>query len=464
MEETPVKTLIALGASALLFASLAGASTDSPSTTRVSVSSSGGEGNLASYPQGLSADARYVAFTSLSSNLVPGDTNDRQDAFVRDRVTGETERVSLSNTGAEGEPGPDPFGGSATEGISADGRYVVFRSDAPNLVDGDTNGAQDVFVRDRQRHFTMLISAGRNRAPANGPSAFAAISADGRYVAFSSVASNLIAHDTNGVGDIFVRTLSGGTTRRVSVSSKGKQLRCPEYCETVEPAISANGRYIAFVSTAPNLVRRDTNKLADVFVRDLRSGKTTRVSVNSRGKQGKGDRTRTGSNAPVISGNGRYVAFHSGDTNLVKRDTNRVFDIFVHNRATHKTRRVSIGDHGQQANQESLGSVTISARGRYVAFASLATNLVAGDANDITDVFIRDLKAGKTILGSLGNTGAQGNDGSWVGGPAIQFAGGTRYLLFASWSDNLVNGDTNQWPDAFVRDFGAPLNLEGMTP
>jgi hypothetical protein len=166
----------------------------------------------------------------------------------------------------------------------------------------------------------------------------------------------------------------------------------------------------------------------------------------------------------VISGNGRYVAFHSGDTNLVKRDTNRVFDIFVHNRATHKTRRVSIGDHGQQANQESLGSVTISARGRYVAFASLATNLVAGDANDITDVFIRDLKAGKTILGSLGNTGAQGNDGSWVGGPAIQFAGGTRYLLFASWSDNLVNGDTNQWPDAFVRDFGAPLNLEGMTP
>ena len=218
------------------------------------------------------------------------------------------------------------------------------------------------------------------------------------------------------------------------------------------PSISADGRYVAFESSATNLVPHDTNRLADVFVRDRRTGRTTRVSVDSRGRQGGGDHTMNGSNAPVISANGRYVAFHSADSNLVRRDTNGVFDIFVHDRRTGRTTRVSVSTAGAQANQESLGAASISADGRYVAFTSLASNLVAGDRNDITDVFVHDLANGETLIASLGQDGNQGDDASATGG--IAFSANDHMLVFSSWAANLVDGDTNSVPDAFVRDFG----------
>jgi Tol biopolymer transport system component len=240
---------------------------------------------------------------------------------------------------------------------------------------------------------------------------------------------------------------------RVSLNSRGAQATCKESaCESTEPALSANGRYVAFQSSATNLVRHDTNKLGDVFLRDRRTNKTTRVSVNSHGRQGGGDRTNNGSNAPVISANGRYVAFHSADSNLVRGDTNRVFDIFLHDRRTGRTTRVSVSSAGTQANAESLGAASISADGRYVAFTSLASNLVFGDANEITDVFVRDLATGRTTLASLGASGAQGNDGSAAGG--VAFSANDRFLAFSSAADNLVSGDTNGKTDAFVRDFG----------
>src|SRR5262249_50444215 len=147
---------------------------------------------------------------------------------------------------------------------------------------------------------------------------------------------------------------------------------------------------------------------------DVRTGKTTRVSVTSRGAQGVGKRYSNGSNAPVISSDGRYVAFHSDMTNLVPRDTNKVFDIFVHDRVTGKTQRVSVSSAGRQANQESLAGASFSADDRFLAFTSLATNLVTNDHNEITDVFIRDLRAGKTRIASLGMNG-QGDDASFIG-------------------------------------------------
>src|SRR5439155_24342423 len=153
-----------------------------------------------------------------------------------------------------------------------------------------------------------------------------------------------------------------GKTTRISVNSRGRQARCNlGFCESTEPALSAHGRYVAFESSATNLVRRDTNRLADVFVRDRRTGRTTRVSVDSHGRQGGGDRTNNGSNAPAISANGRYVVFHSNDSNLVRGDTNGVFDICLHDRRTASTARVSVSSSGAQADPKSRGATSISA-------------------------------------------------------------------------------------------------------
>jgi Tol biopolymer transport system component len=285
-------------------------------------------------------------------------------------------------------------------------------------------------------------------------------------VAFQSAASNLVGHDTNRIVDVFVRDLATRKTSRVSVSSRGAQAGCKEGCESTQPALSADGRYVAFESSATNLVRGDTNKLADVFVRDRRVGRTERVSVTSKGKQGGADRTNNGSNAPSISGDGRYVAFHSADSNLVPGDTNRTFDIFVHDRKTGRTTRVSVSSAGRQANGENVGAPSFSADGRYVAFSSLATNLVPNDdqANDIMDVFVRDLRAGTTTIASLGAAGQHGLDSSAVSG--IAFSSDDRVLAFSSFASNFVPDDTNGTADAFLRDFKgsrySSARVEGM--
>jgi len=441
-----VKYLLAvtiLAAALAIPAAAAGPAT----TTRVSVSTAGGQADRDSYAAAISADGRYVVLNSIARNLVPGDTNDASDVFVHNRATGQTTRISVTTGGKQGN------GSSDSGAMSANGRYIVFASTSSNLVEGDTNHASDVFLHDQASGVTSRVSLSGRGRQANGPSFMPAISADGRYVAFQSFASNLVRGDTNGLTDVFVRDLATGKTTRVSLTSRGRQARCNiSVCESTEPVLSAHGRYVAFQSSATNLVPHDTNRLGDVFVRDRRTGKTTRVSVDSRGRQGGGDRTNNGSNAPAISLNGRYVVFHSADSNLVRGDTNRVFDIFVHDRRTHRTMRVSISTAGAQANAESLGAASISSDGRYVAFTSLASNLVASDVNEITDVFIRDLVTGTTTLASLGQQGNQGDDASSATG--VAFSANDRYLAFSSWAANLVDGDTNIVADAFVRDFG----------
>ena len=427
-------------------ASTSAAPGTTPSTSRVSVSSSGGQGDYSSFATGISARGRYVSFSSEATTLVKGDTNGKRDAFVHDRLTGETTRVSVSSTGAESHCS-DPFGCSSAAGITADGRYVAIVSDAPDLVPGDTNQASDVFIHDRRTGETTRVSISNGGSQGNGASGAAAISSDGRYVAFTSGASNLVAGDTNAAADVFIRDLRTDRTQRVDVDSHRRQTNRGN--DSWDPTLSAHGRYVAFTSSASNLVAHDTNNLADVFVRNLRTGSTTRVSVSSRGKQAAGDRSRNGSNAPSISANGRYVAFHSAASNLVRGDTNRVFDIFVHDRKTHQTRRVSVSNRGGQANAESFGPPSISPDGRYVAFGSLASNLVAGDANDTTDVFVYDRRTGRVTLASRNTGGEQGNDGS--GNAVGAFSADNAFLAFSSWSSNLVEGDTNGGPDAFVR-------------
>jgi len=407
---------------ALLLVSAASSATTA-GTVRVSVSSSQKEGDRPSWTAGISANGRYVAFTSQATNLVPGDTNERQDAFVVDRRTGHTQRVSVSSGSAQAKPTENPDGGSAALGISADGRYVLFRSDAPNLVPGDRNAKSDAFVRDRATGKTRRIPLGGVGGVPAG-----VLSANGRYAVLQA-SDNLYRYD-----------LRRRHLLRLTAGANGW---------SDSPSISADGRSVAFTSIASNLVHGDTNKLPDVFVRDVRTGKTTRVSVTSAGRQGVGKRYSNGSNAPTISSDGRYVAFHSDMRNLVPGDTNGVFDIFVHDRVTGKTQRVSVSSTGRQANAECGPGMSFTADDRYVAFNSLATNLVANDRNDITDVFIRDLRTNRTRLVSLGMHG-QGDDASWIGlGTAFTRDG--RQLLFASWAANLVPDDTNGVADVFVR-------------
>jgi Tol biopolymer transport system component len=345
-------------------------------TTRVSIGPAEAQGNSASWWPSISGNGRYVAFESFASNLVPQDTNGFQDVFVRDCLTGITERVSVDSTGLEGNSL------SESSSISADGRYVAFESDASNLVALDTNGVDDIFVHDRATGDSERVSVDSlgNQAVGQG-STDASISSDGRYVAFRSGASNLVALDTNGVADIFVHDRQTGITERMSVDSGGAQGNA----SCTSPSISGDGRYVAFDSLASNLVPFDTNGVRDVFVHDRQTGTTERVSVDSAGVQG-----TAGSFVPSISSDGRYVAFFSFAIDLVPSDTNATSDVFVHDRQTGTTERVSRSSAGSQANGYSA-EPSISSDGRYVAFESDASNLVPSDTNSVDDVFVHSL-------------------------------------------------------------------------
>ena len=346
-----------------------------------------------------------------------------------------TRRVSVSSTEAQGNDV------SRDPAISADGRYVAFGSDASNLVPGDTNATRDVFVRDRKLGTTRRVSVSSGETQGNSVSfGLPVISPDGRYVAFGSDASNLVPGDTNRSADVFVRDRKLGTTRRVSVSSTEAQGNGP--VSFGPAAISSAGRYVAFGSDASNLVPGDTNGSADVFVRDRKLGTTRRVSVSRAEAQG-----TNGSFGPVISARGRYVAFTSTASNLVPGDTNDSLDVFVRDRELGTTRRVSVSSTGAQGDSDSFGPA-ISAAGRYVAFSSDASNLVPGDTNGAQDVFVRDRDLGTSHLVSVSSTGAQGNSVTFD--PAISAAG--RYVAFSSDASNLVPGDTEGTVDVFVRD------------
>ncbi len=229
--------------------------------------------------------------------------------FVYDRRTDAIERASVAGDGTEANDE------ALDPALSADGRYAAFTSCATNLVAGDTNFQPDVFVRDLATGETERVSVASGGAQGNMCSAYPSFSADGRYVAFMSCAFNLVAGDTNGSPDIFVHDRQTGETERVSVASDGTE---GDYCSW-DADISADGRYVSFYSEAANLVTADGNAFADVFVHDRETGETVRVSVDSDGAEGDG-----ASEASSISADGRYVAFESSASNLVAGDTNVV--------------------------------------------------------------------------------------------------------------------------------------------
>ncbi len=421
-------------------------------TERISLTDFGGSPNGASWWPAFSSDGRYVAFYSGAGNIVAGDTNHVYDVFLRDRFPGGTvELVSVSSLGQIGN------GASIEPAMSRDARYVAFPTTASNLVPGDTNNASDIVVRDRLLGLTYLASISPTAGPTNGDSLWASISDDGRYVAFQSSATNLIEGGNPWPG-VYVRDMEGGV-ECISLPDEGGHANNV----SIKPVITPDGRYVAYRSYATNLVDGDTNGFSDVFVHDRVSDLTERVSVaNGTGAQGNGETA----GRPAISSNGRYVVFSSVASNLVFGDTNGKYDVFIRDRNAGLTERVSVSTGGEQGNDDSAGDsstsggqvtpaplMAVSDDGRYVAFASLASNLTADDTNGKWDVFVRDRAAHTTQRVSVSTAGAEGNDNSGIISLAMTPDGQT--VGFDSVASNLVLIDVNRTPDVFVR--GEPL-------
>lgn len=410
----------------------------------------------------FSADGRFVVFQSLRSDLVANDTNNVEDVFVFTRGTGKIRRVSVDSIGRQGDAA------SYAANVSADGRFVAFASDATNLIPNDTNGTEDIFVHDLMTGNTRRISVSTTGEQGNNSSRDPAISGDGRYVVFTSTATDLVPGDTNRAADVFLHDRQTGRTSRISVGSSTKRGSTGTSGDSLpirpaitpsdkppvapaldqadagsgEPAISQDGRYVAFFSHAKNLVADDQNGRSDIFLRDLRTATTTCVSVNSEGAAGDNH-----SRIPAISADGRYVAFESFASNLVPGDTNSRVDVFLHDRTTRATTRVSVSSEEKQVDGDSHNPA-VSADGRLVVFSSFASNLVRLDTNNRYDVFVRDRKTGRTSMISVSSAGGLGKHDS----DQPSLSGDGRYVAFSSKASNLIPGDKNSSVDVFIRD------------
>jgi Tol biopolymer transport system component len=346
-------------------------------------------------------------------------------------------------------PGTDPNGPSASPSLSGNGQFIAFVTRASNLGPPDPNGqTDDVYLFDRGTQQATLVSIGKGGDGANAPSSAPSISGDGSTVAFASRASNLVPGGGDHHLNIFLRT-ADGTVFQVTRTPSGD----PPDGDSSQPVMSANGRYVAFTSTADNLVSGDHNKKADVFVVSLVTDKIRRVSVSSSGREA----NRASSN-PAISASGRYISFDSAATNLVGHDTNHAPDVFVRDMVTGSVRRASVSSRGQPQNAAVAPPFSqisaISANGRYVAFDSDATNLVPGDHNGHTDVFRHDMRSGRTVLVSRGSSGTEGDNDSFA--PSMSADGSV--VTFDSYASNLAQ----PWApivNVFVRDINHGTTL-----
>ncbi len=449
-------------------------------TNLESLSSTGVQGTNWSQDVRMSGDGRWLAFSSAANNLVAGDLGGA-DVFIRDRSLGMTTRISTTPTGAhaggnhyrpdmtpdgrfvvwdsdstsvlgiptvgrqvvirdrdsDGNGVFDDAGGMMTElvsanvlglaplvgqsiqaSVSADGRFVAFVSEASDLVTADLNGVSDVFLRDRANGTTVCVSRGLNGLPGTGGLSNApSISRDGRYVLFQSNATNLVPGDTNGTTDVFRYAVETGAVDRVSVAWDGSQLAQSSVVSvdaTLGPCMSADGRHIVFQTIAPNMLAGDSNGAVDVFARDLVLGTNTRMSVRWDGGQIPGI-----SQSGIISGTGRFVVFGSAVGGIVPGDNNSRSDVFVHDRdtdgngvfdepGTTSVRRVSLSSTGVEGTNASFGG-RISDDGQRVAFVS-ASALVTNDTNGFPDVYFHTAPSERCPADWDGSTGVDSDD------------------------------------------------------
>ena len=392
----------------------------SKSVKRISIANDGAQANGRSGSISLSDDGQLIPFESSADNLIANDFNNADDIFVYNRFNETVELVSVAIDDAAADAN------SSSAVISGDGKYVSFSSFANNLVADDSNNFQDIFIRDLDNQTMEVVSVSSDGTLANGMSLFSTISSDGNYVAFDSLASNLVANDINESGDIFLRDRLNQTTELVTLSTDGSGANG----SSTIGSISDDGRYISFESTADNLVTVDTNDVSDIFLYNRLNQTNELISVGLEGAAANGDST-----VGLVSGNGGYVVYQSDADNLVADDINEASDIFIYNLQDGTTELVSIGLEGAAANGSSRNA-SISDDSRYVAFLSDADNLVADDTNSRADIFIRDLKAQTTQIINADSF------------PLL--SGDAQSLVFTSSLANLINDDTNDTGDVFL--------------
>jgi Tol biopolymer transport system component len=401
-----------------------------PWLERVSVDSAGVEGNGASGVPAISADGRLVAFSSVATNLAAGDANGARDVFLHDRATRATTRVSVLSGGAEIQ------GWSGMPSMSADGNEIAFVAASAQVCGCGGYAPYSVLVHDRRSGETVLASARPDGTPNREDAAHPALSADGRFVAFSSADDHLVPGG-NWWEDVFIRDLVTGETVVGSLRPDGME----PTGASGEPSLSGDGGLLAFASSARDLVPGDGNWSIDVFVRDLSTGAVVRASVGPQGAEA--DRE---SRSPRISADGRLVVFQSLASNLVPGDDNGAWDVFVHDLGSGATTLVSARGDGSPGSGASIRP-SISSDGRLVAFESSAPDLVAGDGNGRADAFVRELATGVTVRASADALGADApGDG---GSPALAGCGDA--VAFTSDAPTLVPSDTNGVRDVFVR-------------
>jgi len=378
----------------------------------------------------LSRDGRYVAFESDAA-LLPIDLNGHKDIYVLDRQTNTLTLASRTSGGLNGND--DSFDAH----ISGDGRHVAFTTHATNLVGLDGNASTDVLVKNLNTGLISRVSTPTGGlAAANGASSGATVSFDGRYVAFQSSANDLDPLVVNAFVDVFVRDMQTGV---VTCASRGF-FGVAGNGNSSAPSISDDGVWLAFQSNASNQTLGDLNGAQDIVVRNLVGGGIIRVSVSSTGAA-----ANDNSYSPSISADGRYVAFLSDASNLVA-DGNALTDAFVHDRQNDTTALVSRAIDGQTSDGSST-HVAISGDGRSVAFVNSAGDITP-DGAAFMAVYVRNLDRNTSHLASRA-TGTSGQPNSWSSRPALAQTGGL--VAFDSAATNLVPGDTNSESDVFLR-------------
>ncbi len=396
-----------------------------------------------SYAPAASTDGSVVVYESAASNLVVDDGNGYEDIFVRDAGAGTTSLISVGPGGVEAN------NDSHSPVVSGDGSFIVYYSDASNLVTGDTNGHRDVFLFDTSTGTTSRVSVASGGAQADGNSSLPAVSADGSTIVFQSDATNLVPGDTNGASDVFAYDVATGTTTRVSVGPGGVEANGG----SSGPSVTADGSAIVYESSASNLVPGDTNSVSDVFAYDVATGTTTRVSVGPGGVEANGE-----SYYPVISADGSTIILISNASNLTSGADGSIYEVFAFDVATGTTSLVSVSPGGDQANGDSYYPA-VSDDGSIAVYESNASNLVSGDNNGYVDVFASNVTSGTTQLASAGLAGVAANGAS--NDAAVSGDGLT--VVFASNASNLVSGDNNGYNDVFAARLSDPPVADDLT-
>ena len=425
-----VRRLVLLAAILLVAAFAVPADADSAALHTTRVSAAPGMGVDGGTDPHVTDDGGFIVFVSSSSILVEGDNNGADDVFAYATATGNVTRVSLASDGSEAD------GDSGDPAISADGGTIVFVSSATNLDAAAVGVAGDLYMRETATGVTTRITGGWDDSALNGWVGEPQISADGSTIVYASLASNIVPDDTNGTADVFEYDVDTGVTIKVSRSAIGANANGP----SSHPAVSADGSLIVYESTATDIVADDTNTASDVFAYDTITGTTDRASLTESGGQ-----ADAASDHPGLAPDGSTVVFESQATNLTEIATQAGYDIYVRDLATGAVALVSVATDGTPGDGPSRNP-RISADGLTVVYESEASNLVAGDTNSTADVFAHETSSGATTRVSVADDGTETDAASRY--PAVA-SDGTR-VVYESDATSLATNDDNAHTDVFL--------------